>query len=165
MRDRVDSIIDQWSEERPGLDVTQSAVVLRLLRAATLVEGALDSEAADHGLRNKGDLDTLAALRRAGPPFELSPGQLADVLMLTSGGMTGRIDHLEQARLVERHPDETDRRAVIVRLTSKGMAVVDEAFAANLERQRLLLDVLSTAEQRSLNDALRTLLISTGDVG
>ena len=105
-------------------------------------------------------LDVLATLRRAGPPHRLSPGQLAASMMLTTGGMTGRLDRLEHAGHVRRSPDPSDRRALLVSLTDSGRALVDEAVAAGLATQQALLADLSPSDLARANDVLRRVLSS-----
>ena len=100
----------------------------------------------------------LATLRRSGEPYELSPGALAASMMLSTGGTTARLDRLEKAGLAERRPSPSDRRGVLVRLTPKGIDVVDRAVAAGLARQQSLLSHLSPADQRRLADLLRAAL-------
>ena len=100
----------------------------------------------------------LAALRRAGAPYELSPGRLLRETLVTSGTMTNRVDRLASRGLVERHPDPIDRRGVLVRLTTEGKDAVDGAFTALLDAERELLADLSAADQKLLAGLLRRLL-------
>ena len=102
----------------------------------------------------------LAALRRAGAPYELSPGQLVAETLVTSGTMTNRIDRLLTRGYVERHPAPTDRRGVIVRLTPEGMRAVDAALDDLLTHERDLLSDLPRADRGSLAGQLRALLVS-----
>ncbi len=97
-------------------------------------------------------------LRRAGPPYELSPGRLLRETLVTSGTMTNRVDRLTARGFVERYPDPEDRRGVIVRLTAEGKTAVDAAFEALLEAERLLLADLPSRDQTRLASLLRTLL-------
>jgi DNA-binding MarR family transcriptional regulator len=106
----------------------------------------------------RGEFDVLATLRRAGPPFDRSPGQLASSLMLTTGGMTGRLDKLEHAALIERLPDPTDRRALRVRLTTTGRELIDEAVAAGVDVQQKILARVPSDQRTALADLLRSLL-------
>ena len=100
----------------------------------------------------------LSALRRAGPPFQLTPGALLRATLVTSGTMTNRIDKLAEAGLVRREPDPRDRRGVLVTLTDSGRAVVDAAFTDLLDRERALLAILPDDQRHLLADLLRTLL-------
>jgi DNA-binding MarR family transcriptional regulator len=155
--DFVDGLLAQWNRERPELDVTALGLVGRLLRAAQLAEADLSAGLDTHGLQ-RGWLDVLAALRRAGEPYELNPGHLLHATMLSSGGMTKRLDRLTEAGLVERLPDPTDRRGTRVRLTPAGRALIDEAIETHIANEERLLESLSQAERRALDAALRKLL-------
>lgn len=105
-----------------------------------------------------GWFDLLAALRRAGAPYELNPTQLMGATMLSSGGMTKRVDRLVEAGLVERRPDPSDRRGTLVRLTRRGKAAIDKALGAHVANEERLLHSLTRAERRTLDDLLRRLL-------
>ncbi len=155
--DHVDRIVAQWRRERPDLDVSALALLGRLLRVAHLSDLALAEGTARHGLR-AGWFDLLAALRRTGPPFELRPTDLMEATMLSSGGITKRLDRLAAAGLVERRPDPEDRRSAPVRLTRKGRALLDRALPAHLTNEERLLEALSPADRRALDHLLRRLL-------
>ena len=100
----------------------------------------------------------LAALRREGAPYELSPGKLLRETLVTSGTMTNRVDRLAARNLVERHPDPDDRRGVLVRLTAEGKDTVDGAFGALLAAEAELLADLPVRERERLASSLRRLL-------
>ena len=102
--------------------------------------------------------EVIAALRRAGTPYELSPGRLLKETMVTSGTMTNRVDRLAARGFVERYPDPDDRRGVIVRLTAEGKTAVDGAFEALLAAETTLLAGLPPRERTKLAALLRTLL-------
>jgi DNA-binding MarR family transcriptional regulator len=155
--DHIDRIAAQWQRERPDLDVSALAVLGRLFRSAHLADLALSGGAARHGLR-LGWFDLLAALRRAGPPYELRPTDLMEATMLSSGGITKRLDRLAEAGLVERRPDPDDRRGALVRLTRKGRAVIDRAVETHVANEERLLEPLSRADRRALDGLLRRLL-------
>jgi DNA-binding MarR family transcriptional regulator len=157
--DRVDRVVADWRRERPDLDVAPLALVGRLFLAVQLADAALAAPLREHGLQ-AGWLDVLAALRRAGPPYALSPGELMHATMLSSGGMTKRLDRLVEAGLVERRPDADDRRSVQVRLTRRGKATIDEAMELHVANERRLLKSLSAAEERTLDALLRKLIAS-----
>jgi len=164
MGDRIDEILAQWNRERPELDVSTLVTVGRLIRTAQLADTALAGRLADHGLQ-PGWFDLLAPLRRAGEPYELNPTQLMRATMLSSGGVTKRLDRLAEAGLVERRPDPSDRRGTLVRLTPKGKAVVDAAFESHIENEERLLEPLTAAERRTLDDLLRKLLAELESAG
>jgi DNA-binding MarR family transcriptional regulator len=158
-RDGVDEIVEQWRRERPELDSTAMAVFGRIYRAAKQAGDAQERAYARFGI-TRADFDVLATLRRAGNPDGLSPGRLTSALMLTSGGMTSRLDRLERAGLVARRPDPEDRRALLVTLTPAGRDLIDEAVVAGLAVQQQLLGDLPADKQRRVNDLLRELLAS-----
>lgn len=155
--DRIDRIGEQWRRERPDLDVAALELVGRLLRVAELADAKLAAGLAGYGLA-PGWFDLLAALRRAGSPYELSPTELMGTTMLTSGGITKRLDRLAEAGLVERRPDPTDRRATRVRLTARGKRAIDRALAAHIANEEQLLAALPPADRRALDAVLRKLL-------
>ncbi len=157
-QDEVDHLVDAWSRERPDLDVTPMQVLSRVTRLARHLDRQRAASFARHGLESW-EFDVLAALRRAGDPFRLSPGQLLTETMVTSGTMTNRVDRLTGRGLVarEHHPD--DRRGVRVRLTANGLAQVDAALADLLEAERVLLRGLNAADQQTLAQTLRGLLL------
>lgn len=155
--DGVDRITEQWHHERPELDTTAMAVFGRIYRLARLAGDEVERAYADFGI-GRAEFDVLATLRRAGEPYELSPGALAASMMLSTGGTTARLDRLEKAGLAQRRPSPTDRRGVLVRLTPHGRDTVDRAVAAGLARQQSLLSHLSPAAQQSLADLLREAL-------
>ncbi len=156
-RDGVDRIVEQWAAERPDLDTTAMEVLGRVFRLARLAGDEMEPVYARFGI-GRPEFDVLATLRRAGEPYQLSPGALASSMMISTGGTTARIDRLEQARLVRRTPDPEDRRGVRVALTPRGRTLVDEALEAGLSRQQALLAQLPPARQRSLAGLLRDVL-------
>lgn len=156
--DEVDRLVVAWRRERPDLDVTPLEVLSRVSRLARHLDLARREAFADHHLE-PWEFDVLAALRRAGAPYALSPGRLLQVTLVTSGTMTNRIDRLEQAGLVAREPDPHDRRGVRVLLTAEGRARVDGALTDLLAHERALLDTLSESEQDVLADLLRRLVL------
>ena len=155
--DDVDRLVEAWQRERPDLDVEPLHVLSRIARIAKQHARIRAAAFAEHGL-DAWEFDVLAALRRAGPPYELSPGQLAAETLVTSGTMTNRVDRLLARGFVERQPDPRDRRGVIVRLTPAGMQTVDSALDDLLTHERELLADLPTDERDALAAQLRVLL-------
>jgi DNA-binding MarR family transcriptional regulator len=155
--DEVDRIAAAWQREQPELDVSALQVLSRVTRLARHLDRARRAAFADHGLE-AGEFDVLAALRRAGAPYEQSAGRLAAVTMVTSGTMTARLDKLEGRGLVERRTDPADRRVVVVRLTEGGRDAAAAALTSLLEREQALLAPLTSGEQQRLADLLRPLL-------
>ena len=158
MRDEVDQLVEAWARERSDLDLGPVAVFSRISRLAHHVDRARRAAFTAHDIESW-EFDVLAALRRAGEPYELSPGRLLRATLVTSGTMTNRVDRLTLRGLVERHPDPSDRRGVLVRLTPEGKDAVDGAFAALLDAERDLLTGLSEKDQQELADLLRRLLV------
>jgi DNA-binding MarR family transcriptional regulator len=155
--DHIDMILAQWRRERPDLNVAPLGVLGRLFRAADLADAALAEGLGEYRLQ-PGWFDLLAALRRAGEPYELNPTQLMHATLLSSGGMTKRVDRLLEAGLVRRKPDPKDRRGTLVRLTRKGRTLVDKAIETHITNEDRLLRSLKPAERRTLDGLLRTLL-------
>jgi DNA-binding MarR family transcriptional regulator len=158
--DDVDHIVTQWARERPDLRTEAMAVFGRIYRIARLVGDQQEAVYSGFGI-GRGDFDVLATLRRAGAPFSLSPKELTRSLMLTSGGMTGRLDRLEKRGLVARSPDPADRRGLTITLTGAGRVLVDRAVGAGLDAQRRVLERLPEADRSALAALLRDLLAAT----
>jgi len=158
--DRAAKAIEQWKRERPDLDVSPMAVIGRLGEAASLISRErLAPVFARFGLQ-QGEFDVLATLRRSGKPFALTPTDLYEATMVTSGAMTARLDRLEKAGLTERAPHPSDRRGVVVRLTEKGLALTDEALAAHVANEHQILAGLNGPERETLASLLGKLIES-----
>jgi len=157
MEDEVDRLVAAWRRERPDLDVEPLEVLSRISRLARHLDRARRTAFAEHSLE-PWEFDVLTALRRAGSPYQLSPGQLLTQTLVTSGTMTNRIDRLAVKGLVQRLPDPGDRRGVLVRLTEAGRDLADEALAGLLAYERALLAELSTAQRGELAGLLRQLV-------
>jgi DNA-binding MarR family transcriptional regulator len=156
--DHIDRILAQWRRERPDLDVTPMGLLGRLFRVVQLADATLTEPLVDRYGLQPGWFDLLAALRRVGAPYELNPTQLRQATMLSSGGMTKRLDRMAEAGLVERRADPADRRGTLIRLTRRGRSTIDRAVAAHLANEDRLLRSLSAADRRALDQLLRTLL-------
>ena len=157
MRDEVDELVEAWGRERGDLDLAPVEVFSRISRLARHLDLARRDAFTAHGIESW-EFDVLAALRRAGAPYQLSPGRLLRETLVTSGTMTNRVDRLAARGLVERLPDPHDRRGVLVRLTPQGRSTVDGAFEALLDAERQLLADLPDADRTRLAALLRTLL-------
>jgi DNA-binding MarR family transcriptional regulator len=162
-RDEVDDLITAWRSQRPDLDVEPLQVLSRVSRLARHLDIARRGAFAAH--LESWEFDVLSALRRAGPPFQLTPGALLRATLVTSGTMTNRIDRLTGSGLVYREPDPRDRRGVLVTLSARGRAIVDAAFTDLLDREQALLARLGPPERRALSALLRTLLIPFDEGG
>ena len=158
-RDGVDAIIEQWRRERPEIDHAPIGVVGRISRLAREIEARLEAVYREHGLE-PGWHDVLATLRRSGPPYRLRPTEFAGALMLTSSGTTKRLDRLEQAGMITRGPDPSDRRGTLITLTGAGHDLIDRVTEAHLANEARLLAGLSAAERERLAGLLRKLALT-----
>src|SRR5919198_680284 len=158
-RDIVDGHIEDWTREFPTMDVETEGLVERIAKLSRYFERSLAETATAFGLTMQ-DWELLSALRRVGPPYRLSPTQLASDLMLSSGAMTARLDRLERTGLVRRRPDPDDRRAVRVELTEKGSRTWCEAVDVQAEREARIAAALSEREKQALNGLLRRLMLT-----
>ena len=157
--DPVDRILEQWQRERPDLDASPMGILGRMARLSKHLDRAIQATFSDFGLR-QGEFDVLATLRRSGQPYQLSPTELFNTMMVSSGTMTHRVDRLEQAGLVERIPDPSDRRGTLIHLTTKGFSLIEEAVAAHIDNMHRILDPLEDADREVLAVLLRKLLLS-----
>ncbi len=157
--DPVDRILVQWQRERPDLDVSPMGIIGRLGRLTKHLERSLQETFSGFDL-TVGEFDVLAALRRSGQPYQLSPTALFNALMVSSGTMTHRIDRLEQAALVKRMPDPSDRRGTLIGLTDPGFKLIEQAVAAHVDNEHCLLRGLTLAEREALISLLRKLLVA-----
>ncbi|MFF4319941.1 MarR family winged helix-turn-helix transcriptional regulator [Streptomyces sp. NPDC001568] len=156
-KDAVDAIAAQWYAVRPDLDTAPMAVFGRMYRITKAMGDAMERTYNRYGI-SRGEFDVVATLRRSGAPYTLSPRQLSATLMLTTGGMTGRLDKLEKAGLLGRSPDPHDRRGLQVTISDRGLALIDEAVTAGLEVQRAALAGLDGEEVEQLTALLRKLM-------
>ncbi len=160
--DAVDRIIEQWHRERPDLELESMAVFGRIHRISKKLGAVLGHARTEYGL-GRGEFDVMASIRRSGEPFILSPKQISATLMLSSGGLTGRLDKLESAGYIERLPDPDDRRGLKVKMTDEGRRVIDAAVGAGLDIQDRLLAALNAEERRRLDALLRKLHVAFED--
>ncbi|SKA63224.1 MarR family winged helix-turn-helix transcriptional regulator [Enterovibrio nigricans] len=158
MADHVDTILAQWNTQRPDLDCSPMAVIGRLGRAKQIINPKLETVFKSFGLSNV-EFDILASLRRAGA--SVTPTDLYQTLMLSSGAMSTRIDGLVKRGLVERHASATDRRSCTITLTTEGIELIDAAVNAHVENERAILSPLSLEEQDQLASLLKKWLIAS----
>ena len=161
MRDEVDQLVEAWHRERADLDLAPVEVFSRISRLARLLDRARRQAFTAHRIE-PWEFDVLAALRRAGAPYQLSPGRLLHETLVTSGTMTNRVDRLAGRGLVDRLPDPGDRRGVLVRLTAEGKSTVDAAFEELLAHERDLLAALPAADRATLATLLKMLMTPLG---
>ena len=154
--DHVDTIVAQWNRERPSIDVSGMAVIGRLGRVNTLIRSRLDEVFAGHDLESW-EFDVLATLVRSGAPHQLTPGQLLDSMMITSGAMTNRIDRLETRGFVQRVKNPDDGRQVLVTLTAEGIAKVDAALVDHAANELDRLAELDVEQRHQIVELFRLL--------
>jgi DNA-binding MarR family transcriptional regulator len=155
--DEVDRLVAAWRRELPGIDPSPFEVLSRVTRLARHVERARQEVLGRHGLEGW-MFDVLAALRRSGPPYELTPGQLLAQTLVSSGAMTHRVDRLEALGWVRRKRSAVDGRSVLVRLTAAGRRTVDAAVIELLEREETILSGLARTERDRLAALLRAVV-------
>ncbi|WP_166533913.1 MarR family winged helix-turn-helix transcriptional regulator [Blastococcus xanthinilyticus] len=163
MEDAVDLILRQWARERPDLDCSPMGVIGRITQLQREVHLAQRATFARYGL-DAPSFDVLAALRRAGEPYQLTPTALMRTALVTSGAITQRLDRLEERGLITRERSVSDGRAVVVTLTAAGRAALDAALPDHLETERRLLDALPADDREQLAALLRRLLVGLGRV-
>ncbi|MEJ2890270.1 MarR family winged helix-turn-helix transcriptional regulator [Actinomycetospora aeridis] len=158
--DDVDRVERDWRREQPDVDVSSIGIVSRVWRVGRHLEQQRKAQL-DRFDTDRGSLDVLAMLRRSGPPFRRTAGELTRSALITSGGVSQRLDKLERAGLVTRHVDTADRRRVDVELTPAGVDLVDAVLVGLMEHDsRVLDDALTVPEQESLRQLLRKLLLT-----
>ena len=155
--DPIERIVEEWGRARPDLDTTAMAVMGRVHRLSRAVAEQVEQRFRVSGV-GRGDYDVLASLRRAGDPPVLTPGELCGRLMLSSAGVTGRIDRLERAGLVRRRDNPDDGRGVLVELTAAGRELVDRLVTEDMEHQAPWVAALSERERAQLVKLLGKLL-------
>ncbi|AMD00600.1 MarR family winged helix-turn-helix transcriptional regulator [Halomonas chromatireducens] len=159
---RVKQAIAQWQQEMPDLDLLPMEVVGYLKTMQSLTQERLQAFFKEYGLQ-AGEFDVLATLRRSGAPYRLGPTQLFETLMISSGGMTSRLDRLEKAGLIRRSPNPEDRRGTLVSLTEEGLALMNRMVPRHVENEARMLAALSREEQRALSELLGKLLEGLAD--
>jgi len=152
--DHVDRIQAQWRAARPDIDPSPQGVIGRLHRVALGLTVRLTAVYADYGLTEP-EFDLLASLRRSGPAHELPAGELAAHTMVTTGGLTKRVDRLVARGLVERSGADADGRRRLIRLTPAGVALIDDAFTAHMANEHRLLEELGADDTAAIEPILR----------
>lgn len=160
--DRVDALVAAWRAEQPEMATLSLEIVKRTARLSALIDAATRRALADADV-TYAEFDVLATLRRAGKPYRLKPGRLARESMLTTGGTANILQRLTTAGLVEREPDDHDRRSSWVRLTPKGLRTGATIAEATGKAYAELLDGVPEKSRHALNDAMREVLIALGD--
>jgi len=160
--DQMDAILAQWRQQMPELDHSPAAVIGRITRLAQLLDQQLEPVFAEHGLAG-GEFAVLAALRRAGAPYQLTPAELARSQMVTSGGMTKRLAALARRGLISREPAAADRRSLPVALTAAGKDLIEAVLPEHLANEKRLLAGLDSTTQHDLARLLGELALALGD--
>jgi DNA-binding MarR family transcriptional regulator len=160
--DEVDRIVEAWVRERPDLDFAPLQVLSRVDRLSKHLEAARKRAFSRSSLQSW-EFDVLAALRRAGSPYQLSPKALLTQTLVSSGTMTNRIDRLVERGFVERLSDPADGRGVLVRMTRQGLTHVDAAITRLVDAEAAILRSLSTTDQARLGVLLRKLTVGFDD--
>jgi DNA-binding MarR family transcriptional regulator len=158
-RDHVDRFLEEVADTLPPFDIEVEGIMDRINGLNRRILREMEETLDDFDL-TFGEYKVLGSLRRAGPPYRRSPGELAKEAELSTGAMTNRIDRLEEAGLVRRLPDPNDRRAVQVELTAAGKRTREAAFAAQAEKEALVASALGRREQKELNALLRRLMLA-----
>lgn len=156
--DHVDRLRAQWTHELPDLDTTPMAILGRARRLTNLVGPSIEATFAGFGL-DRGEFDVIGSLRRSGPPYRLMPTELYTALLISSGGLTHRLDRLERAGLIRRERSPHDRRSILVELTEAGVELVETAFRADMANEARFLRALAEEEQVALAALLRRLTL------
>ena len=157
VEDAIDRIEAAWRRERPDVDVSSVGIVSRIWRISRHLEQARKERLAEHGT-DRVTLDVLAMLRRSGPPFRMTAGELTHHSLISSGGVSQRLEKLERAGLVTRHIHTDDRRRIDVELTAAGVELIDSILADLMTHEAALLDGLDLSEQKDLRRILKRLL-------
>lgn len=148
-RDQVAAILDAWQAEQPDVDASPIAIFGRITRIERYEAVALRAVYRRHQV-DASEYRVLAALRRSGPEYRLTPTELYRSVLVSSATMTECLDRLERRGLITRRPASTDRRSVVVELTPRGRTVAGQAHADMVSTQATLLDGLSPRDQSSL---------------
>ncbi|WP_313680093.1 MarR family winged helix-turn-helix transcriptional regulator [Pantoea vagans] len=159
MRDHIDFVVSQWDNAMPDLDTASMRIFGRMLRLMKHLAKARSEALAPFGFQ-EGEFDVLATLRRAGSPYRLSPTQLYQSLLVTSGAMTNRLNRLEQQHLIERVAAPDDKRSMLVGLTPHGQQQIEQALRAHTAIQEAVLAPLAASERAELEGLLKTLLLA-----
>ena len=158
-KDLIDELITHWHTALPDLDTSGTETIGRILRLNYFISREVDANLSNHEL-SLGEFNVLAALRRESSPYQLTAGQLQGLVMISSGGLTNRINRLEARELIVRLPDKNDRRGVIVQLTDEGKKLIESVAPTHLRVEKSLVSNLSQTEQTQLSILLKKLLLA-----
>jgi DNA-binding MarR family transcriptional regulator len=156
--DRVELVIEALERQLPALDYTAKAVAARLVRLGTLFVGAIERVASTFGLSSN-EYVILCVLRASGPPYALPPKSITPLMTLSSGGMTNILHALAARGLIERRPDPSDRRGVLIQITPEAIKLINQAIAAHVAEEHRMIASLAPSERQALQKLLRKLLL------
>ncbi|MDM1548557.1 MarR family transcriptional regulator [Empedobacter falsenii] len=157
-KDLIDALIADWNIERPDLDVDAMQIVGRVMKLGKIFENRASLALKESGIYYT-DLDVLATLRRSGKPYQLTPKQLMESVVITSGAMTALLNRLTKLELIYRAADENDGRISLAGLTEKGKKIIDEAIKKRFDEAKNSIQILNKKEQEDLSILLKKLLI------
>lgn len=155
--DAIDRVVEQWAKEKPELETESMAMMGRVMRITKYMETQVAVLHKKYDMK-MGEFDVLATLRRSGKPYRLTPSELIDSMMLTSGAMTNRLDKLEGKGLIKRAHSKEDRRSVTVELTKDGLLLIEKMISEHVETQDKLVKSLTSSQKRNINQLLKTWL-------
>ncbi|WP_092155978.1 MarR family transcriptional regulator [Bosea sp. CRIB-10] len=158
MEDHVDRLRRQWARELPDLNTEPMAILGRAFRLGNLVRPSIEATFASFGL-DRGEFDVIGTLKRSGPPYRLTPTEMYALLMISSGGLTHRLDRLEKAGLIRREKSPKDGRSVQVALTEAGAELAEQAFRTDMASELAFLEPLDEGERETLAGLLRKLIL------
>lgn len=157
-KDLIDTLIAEWNIERPELDVEAMQIVGRIMKLGKILENRASLALKENGIYYT-DLDVLATIRRSGEPYQLSPKQLMQSVVITSGAMTALLNRLTKLELIYRAPDENDGRISLAGLTEKGKEIIDKAIEKRFDEAKESIQILTQEEQVDLAILLKKLLV------
>ena len=158
MEDHVDRLRRQWACELPDLNTEPMAILGRAFRLGNMIRPSIEATFASFGL-DRGEFDVIGTLKRSGPPYRLTPTEMYALLMISSGGLTHRLDRLEKAWLIRREKSAKDGRSVQVALTEAGAALAEQAFRTDMASELAFLEPLDKGEREMLAGLLRKLIL------
>lgn len=162
--DIIETLIKDWKKERPDLDASAMAIVGRILKLGKTLEKRASKAIQENGIHYT-DLDVLATLRRSGKPFMLTPKELMQSVIITSGAMTALLDRLTKLDLIYRSPDEKDGRIKRASLTPKGIKVIDKAIEVRFAEASDSINYLNRSEKETLAVLLKKMILKTEELG
>lgn len=156
-QDHVDRLRGLWARELPDLNTEPMAILGRAMRLTNMVRPSIEATFAAFDL-DRGEFDVIGTLRRSGPPYRLTPTEMYTSLMISSGGLTHRLDRLTKAGLIRREKSSSDGRSMLVALTDKGIELAERAFRTDMGSELKFLDALDAGEREQLAGLLRKLI-------